>query len=809
MDWLARLMGIQGERVSRVVGADMRLGGGLGWGWVLLLAIGLIALAVWTYRNTERLTKRRRITLTTLRCVLLALLLLILLRPSVAFTVEGSIRRTLLLLVDGSASMQIQDPRHAPADIQRVNIATGVADPAKGLDQGPTGPPQSMARLDVVKNTLRNDKLRLLRRLNRDYDLRFFTFGDATAELPPADPNDPAKTDAAWIDALKADAPATAIGDALRQTLGRVRGQPLAGIVLVTDGAANAGEQPLGAAELAGVENVPLYVYGVGISEPRDIVVANVFGPEVAFFDDVLPLTVRVKARGLADQSATLKVELVRRDNGQVQQTETRDIQLSDGEQAIAMKLTPKRPDASAKQIEYDIRASVAPRDDEAAKDNNLAATRVRVIDGKIKVLYVEQSPRWEFRYLQAMLLRDKRVELKCVLLEADASVAVGENTPYLPTIPAKREDLFAFDLIILGDVDPKAIRPEHASAITEFVSKFGGGLLFLAGRMHNPAEYTATGLEALLPIEGTADLGAGANEAGYRPIQVELTPAGKAETMLQLSDKPAENDTIWAKFPPIFWTAPVARAKPAARVLLADPSPDRASRFGPMPIIAMQQYGLGQVLFCGTDNTWRWRRNENEPRHAALWRQIVQRLALPHLMGESKRTQLTSDRKTYTTGDRVGVYARLYTREFNPVTDPVVRGTYTVNGRSVPIELRPMPDQPGMYRGEFVAGEPGPYTFAVEVDPESKLEFAVTPPRLELGETAMQEKLLRQLADASGGKFLREENLDSLPDLVKAKSETVRSTHNVELWANPFYFTIIVVVAGVEWFLRKRNQLK
>jgi hypothetical protein len=51
-------------------------------------------------------------------------------------------------------------------------------------------------------------------------------------------------------------------------------------------------------------------------------------------------------------------------------------------------------------------------------------------MDDRIRVLLLS-SPRWEFRYLQALLLRDRRVELKCVLYGATPpSPAV--SSPYL-----------------------------------------------------------------------------------------------------------------------------------------------------------------------------------------------------------------------------------------------------------------------------------------------------------------------------------------------------------------------------------------
>ena len=118
---------------------------------------------------------------------------------------------------------------------------------------------------------------RCLPRLERDFDLDPFTFGQGVAQLPhpqPAATNSARKIeDYTWIDKLAPSSPLTPIGDSLREVINRKRGQPLAGVVLVTDGANNSGTQPREVAALLRQEGVPLYIYGVGITSPRDITV--------------------------------------------------------------------------------------------------------------------------------------------------------------------------------------------------------------------------------------------------------------------------------------------------------------------------------------------------------------------------------------------------------------------------------------------------------------------------------------------------------------------------------------------------------
>ena len=221
------------------------------------------------------------------------------------------------------------------------------------------------------------------------------------------------------------------------------------------------------------------------------------------------------------------------------------------------------------------------------------------------------------------------------------------------------------------------------------------------------------------------------------------------------------------------------------------DADQSRANRHGKQVLAAFHQYGLGQVLYMGTDNTWRWRRNAGDQFYPLLWGQIAQKLGLHHLLGGSKRTQLTVDRQNYTTGERVTVYARLYASDFSPVKEQIVAAGYTVRVAGAPgpvreVPLRAVPEQPGMYRGDFVALEPGAHQFSVKSDPATVLEFNVAEPKFETGETAMNEVLLKQMAEASGGAYFREETLAQFPKAISAKAERIQGTLDGELWSSP-----------------------
>jgi hypothetical protein len=813
MSLLLKLLGARIQDASGISDLSLALRGNINLALVALLLATLGGLAWWLYlKSPQTIPTSRRRLLAGLRILFLALLLLVLLRPVLSFNVQGSVRRLLVVLLDQSASMKIKDPRVAPEDRKRAALALGRLHPTNGLGQALSADVASLdalARVDLAKAALENPKLDLLRRLELDYNLAPFGFGQSLVELTARGAsNSPVITTAAtpfpWVEGWESQSPQTALGDALRSLLVRQRGQPLAGVFVITDGANNSGTQPREVAAMFKQEGLPLYAYGVGVTSPRDVIVASLLAPDVAFAKDDVPVAVRVRSQGMNGRSAPLRLLL--NDQPVAEQQVSFG---SDGEQVVTLTFVPPA------QGDYTLAAKIEPSPEEAAQDNNSASQALKVVDTRIKVLMVEQSPRWEFRYLQAMLQRDRRIELKCLLFEGDPAITRATNSPYIAQFPARKEDLFKYDLVILGDVDPRRLAPQNLENLNEWVSKFGGAVIAIAGKRSMPAAYRRTALEQMLPVEleTTTLVEAAGDPLSEKPIRLELTANGRRSPMLRLSDREDESADLWRELPPVYWVARVARPKPAAEVLVVDPDPARESRSGKMPVLALQHYGLGQVMYVGTDNTWRWRRNAGDLYYTTLWGQMMHRLTLQRLLGGSKRTQLTCDRQNYMTGERITLYARLYTSSYEPLQDATVRGLYGLRqggtARRGELVLRAIPEQPGLYRGEFTAPTPGQYQFFVEQDLNTPLDFNVTEPRMELMDTAMNQGLLTDLARATGGAFLREEDLFRLPELIAARTEHVKSPMEIELWSSPFYYLLMLSVLAAEWLLRKRSQLK
>jgi hypothetical protein len=216
---------------------------------------------------------------------------------------------------------------------------------------------------------------------------------------------------------------------------------------------------------------------------------------------------------------------------------------------------------------------------------------------------------------------------------------------------------------------------------------------------------------------------------------------------------------------------------------------------------------------------TYRWRSKVGEKYFTQIYGQIIQALTAQHTMGASL-TQLKTDRASYLTGDKVKITGRIFQTGFTPVTDAEVPGTITFTSEAKPgqptptaqtkeLRLQTIVDQPGEYRAEMVATGAGSYSYSTARDPSVSVKWQVAEPRVELSDIAMNEKLLQSMAAASGGRFLREEDLHSLPDWVASKSTGSVTFKKIPLAFAPILLALMILVACVEWLWRRRLELK
>jgi uncharacterized membrane protein len=822
--------------------------------WPLWLTAAALLLAVAWITFLYRCEGRRASVvykgfLVFLRLAALATLLLVLFQPMLRLQRVEVTPSNVVLLIDRSASMGFRDRWLDPTARARLIRDVGT----------PSAP--SFTRLETLQWLLRRRDLDLLARLEGRHRLHVYEFGAEVEDgRPTTDDRRPTTDDGAtgghrraergglgdgaranadlnrwslvvgrWSAPDKRLAPATRIGDALARALDDLSGQPLAGIVLVTDGGQNMGEDPTILARRARELGIPIYAVALGDPQPpRDLSVTGVLVDSVVRKGDEVTVAVALQARGVQD-GLTAPVTLHR--NGRLLASETARFHAvgerpttndqrpttsdqrpttADRAATVALSFTPQEEGTFTLQV------ATPALPGEVSRSNNQRTVPIRVVDKKLRILYLESAPRWEYRYLKNAILRDTSIQFACLLTEADARLG-GEGNLSITRFPQDVGELFRYDIVILGDVPRETFSAAQLEALRRFVQERGGSLVVIAGERFMPWEYGGTPLADLLPVvlpdrreEIVSD----------DPFRLQLTDAGKQHPMMLLAVKPEENARIWQTLPGMYWCGVVPRVKPGATVLAVHPT--RRNENGPLPLMVVQPTGEGRSFLSLVDSTWQWRFRLGDQYFYRYWGQVLRSLTPHELPGENRYARLTTDRTNYPLGERVTLRARLLTQTFHPLRAPFASGKIVRDdGTVTSIRLLPRPATPGLYETEWLPPRAGNYEvslIAVDSDQRSAIgdrrsagstattRFTVTAVSLERERPEMNAALLQRVAAAGGGAVVPLAELGRLPDRLRDASLRVTRGWEHELWDTPLPLALFTLFLVGEWVLRKRK---
>ena len=779
-NWLERLLGLEPAEPGQGTFWELEHS----WSWPPSLTLLLVTLAIaWVvlFYRREAAGRRYRTALAMLRLIAIGLVLLMI--AELTLTLRRTGLPSLVVAVDDSESMGIEDADDAKA--QRAML--------RRLEQAGF---QEPTRLNIAKTVLLGNRGELVRKLERDYKLKLYLV--SVDARPQADER--GRITASLRDA-RATGSASRLGDGLEAILRDSRGTPPAAILLLSDGITTDGESLSGIARVALSKGVPIFTIGTGSERAApDLEVSELLVDEVVFVDDVVNFEAKVRAQGVSGR----EVEVSLRKRGEKDVLAQTRVPIEKDGQPQSVRL-PYRPTEAG---QFDFVVDVQPLEGERDTGNNSQQRSVTVRKERIRVLLAQAYPSYEFRYLSNMLARDKTVDLKTVLQDADLEHAAVDASA-LQMFPTGRDELFHYDVLILGDLNPALLSAPVLDNIRAFVERKGGGVAIIAGEKYIPAALAGTPLEVLMPFElaQASAAGADAAQAGFK---LRLTDIGLAMPHLQLGDSAAESQRLWSGLPMLYGGVNIHRTKPAVRVLVEQDSPGPDRR----PLVMLQYFGAGKVLFQATDETWRWRFRVGDALFARYWGQTVRMLSRAKLLDSDRGIELTVDQPEVRRGETVRLRARFFDERLAPAADDGVQAVVEREGKpNEPVTLRRTEGGRGIFEASLTAQGEGRYHVrlvapAATGKPPSA-DFRVVASPGESQRTTVDAKELRAAAKISGGKFYRSPDAASLlDDLPAGRQVPIEPLPPIRLWNRWWMMTALVVALSMEWILRKRKGM-
>ena len=603
------------------------------------------------------------------------------------------------------------------------------------------------------------------------------------------------------VNDLMPDGKSSHINLSLNRLFDRLRGQELAGVLVLTD-AIDTREKKDAWAEYAWP--APLYVAELekpGLPDDKpDMRVDNVDTPRRAIvgWDTVMAVTIA----GQGGKGTPFQVQLFKAGK----EIDTVAVQLppEGGSRDVQFKLT--HPEVGVEN--YTVRIPVLP--DEVQTNDNEMVVAVDVLDAKNRVLFLEDVPRFESKHFSRALFANKDITpLAFFQMPSRTAPGTKEWIAYGDrqglSFDLTPEQLSLNKIIVLGDFDAEALSAEHCRAILGFVEK-GGSLILLGGqKLWGSDGIAKTELAKLLPFTRT---GAPALEGRFN---VAWTAEGRAHPAL------ANNPEMPVTLPPVLSVFTGATLSGGA-FALAEAQTDN----GTQPLLVSRVYGQGKVLAVLTDSLWRWvMQTGDEKPYPKFWRQIVQWMSPSESDLDKYHLELFTDAGTISVGDPAILQSRLVippgeTRKSWKVTCEIT----TPSDRVLPLTMASRTIQaaggaeiPG-YITEFIPDEPGNYraVATVEIDGKKILSspclFTVRATSQEMVLKPINEKVLKALARSSGGRYGKPDELSTALKELRVSERRERKLEYRSLWQTPVLLTLLIALLSIEWIIRKTKNM-
>ena len=721
----------------------------------LCIAASLLFVAVIYLLQLGGYRKYAKVASYALRAVALIVILLILCEPVLRKEEVIPQQSFLVHMFDTSGSMGIADFDKKPR-IDRLNAATLDSDTRRELDRvyGP---------------------------------LEFAFDGQLTAH----------KTH----EPLAASENLTDLASAFRGLKTQIAGLPVSGAVLYSDGNPTVSGGVEEIVEAATALEIPVYCVGAGPKVPGpDVWIDKVVHPEQAVKGAVATVNVLVGTRGIPG-----KVTVTLRDAER--QLDERVLSSSVKEQVAS----------AAFQVHADelgvngYHVTVATEGEESYPWNNEADFFMATVEERQRILYVEGYPRYEYRSLRAAFEDDQRFQVTSLVLVGSQSKTyrqgLSDPNELRSGFPDTEEELFKYDVVVIGDVPADYFKTVQLTALREFVRRKGGGLLFLGGENSFAQRgFGQTPLADVLPFEFSSH-----SKLDDEQFVIP-TPEGIERGIFGPHDSKSALDAPWEILPPLKGVYTLNALKPGAVALCRV---DQGLGDGDAPVVAFQRYGRGTSLICGISGTWQWKFQvpSDNPSYSAFWKEMT----LILLEQSAGRLQVKATPSLVSLGSDVGLGVLVFDRTFQP--DPTATVTMeieTPSGQKHTVTPHQTADASGgTFQTSLTPTESGLYHVvarAQSTGDEKPLEhrcmFVVREDVPELREVRLNETLLRQIAEATHGKYVHLSEYDQLAQGIEPLEGSLRHVTEKPLWDRPaILYGILGLLLG-EWLIRRIGNM-
>ena len=296
-----------------------------------------------------------------------------------------------------------------------------------------------------------------------------------------------------------------------------------------------------------------LLAVGLGSAKPpHDIELADVLVDDVVFVNDLVSLQAQIKATGLEGQPAKV---MLRRE-GRFDAGGGKVDRLPAAGKTLSVHLTdrPTKPGDSDSTSSKSPRATMRTKKEQSPDAHSIRSRREDSRAVGRKAIRITSSA-----ILKTLLERDHPMQLSTYLQDADPEYAEQDKTA-LRQLPAEPRRTLAYDVLIIGDVDPRLLPQSVWQNVRAFVAEKGGGAVFIAGPQISAGGVSRqSGCWCAVADEIGFDTSSGTAGRRRRPVDSPFGRRRSACKVLRCNSAIRRSETrqIWNKLAPLYWFDP------------------------------------------------------------------------------------------------------------------------------------------------------------------------------------------------------------------------------------------------------------
>ena len=805
------------------------------YGGCAALFLGAAAFILCSRQTKHAGTKLAR-SLPWLRATAVALITLILTEPVLHHRHTLGTRTRLSLLVDCSQSMSVSDPEMSLKRKMAIAQNLHLLPKEFRLDQSSddTVDRKALTALERLDAMPRAERLRaalldggatsLLARLAEQFEVELVALNASQAQLlwtssdgldksPTSLPAASATTTNLRTPLLERITTRTSRTSRTSRTTRNASTQTApstdsqSAVILFSDGQHNVSGSPVDAAKQLSDRNMPLLTVGFGNeAPPPDLALAGIDAPEIVFVEDRIHGSFNFYDELPSGQTFQISI---RCGNAVVWEKEMlsakRHLVKVPFDFAVKPLLNPTSgTHLPAQAVRLDFQAVISPAPQERELRNNQTHFSVLTTSGKRRLLLLDGRPRWETRYLKNLFERDPQWQINALIADESDAASRWPRGSLDGSFPATEISLKEYDLVILGDVPRGFLSDTETQWLERFVSKSGGGLLFLDGIRRSLESYTEGPLAAMLPVSFPQTL---TPSPAPQLERLEPTVRGLKLAALTLEQSENGNSEAWRSLAP---PRNLRRCQvlPGSETLL-----EGVSEAGRAPALVLRRYGAGQVLYQAFDESWRWRKEVAGKYQERYWSQLVQYLSQTPFPNYAAKFVISTDAITYNPGDKAEIRVRLRDGAEASANDEVKAVLWRGDRRVASFPILAESQEIAILSGHTGTLVSGSYEVSIEnlasSGSELRARFEVRQPaNSELSNLTLNEDMLQLMATTSRGKYFREENVNELLSALTPLRSGQLIESETPLYQSAWWFSLVILLLTLEWALRKRIGL-